>query len=70
MESRGKSPLTIDRVTRSAKQNIAVFGLLYGQEHRKGRRDARETMAELRESRPGMRTIAFLCQSSGAMAPE
>lgn len=49
-------------------QHTELFGLLYGKERREERRDALGIMIELREYRPDLFTIAFLCQSWEAMA--
>ena len=35
LEPHGKTPQTIDRFTRCAKQNAELFGLLYGKERKK-----------------------------------
>ena len=67
MEPRGKTPLTIDRLTRCAKQHIEIFCLIYGKEHRRERKDALEVMIELHESQPDLFAISFLCQAWGAM---
>ena len=67
IEPHGKTPLTIDRFTRCAKQHIEIFCLLYGKEHKKERRDALEIMIELHESQPDLFTVSFLCQTWEAM---
>ena len=60
LESHGKQPLTIDRFSRCARQNVEVVSLLFGAERKKERLTALETMAEPHESHPELFSIQFL----------
>ena len=67
LEPRGKAPVTIDRLSRCAKQQIELFCMCFGEEHRKERVDALEIMVQLHETQPELFTVQFLNQCWGAM---
>ena len=62
LEARANLPVTLDRFQRCAKQHTISFCLIYGEQHRKERLDALETMASLGEAQPELAHVDFLCQ--------
>ena len=66
LEARAKLPVTLDRFQRCAKQHNILFCLIYGEQRRKERLDALETMVSLGETQPELPHVDFLCQCLGS----
>ena len=62
LEARAKLPITLGRFQRCAKQHTTLFCLIYGEQHRKERLDALETMVSLGETQPELPHVGFLRQ--------
>ena len=67
-ETRGKQPETIDQFLRCTKQHIAIWRMMYGQEHKEERTHAMSTMERLREAHPDLFTLTTIVGAWGEMA--
>lgn len=61
LEARAKLPVKLDRFQRCAKQHTILFCLIYGEQHRRERLDALDTMVSLGETQPELAHVDFLC---------
>ena len=62
LESPNKEPHTMSCFISSAKQQITLFCMLYGWEHKKERKDALKRYERLHERKPDLFTVAFLVE--------
>ena len=67
LEGWGKQPYWLDRFIRAAKQNVELFGLRYGAEHKPGGLGALDVTERLHGSHPDLVTAQTLVRTLDAM---
>ena len=60
VETRNKSHITMNAISRAIKQQIKIFGAVYGEEHASGRTEALSSLEDLRESYEEFHPPTFL----------
>ena len=70
LEEKKSEPHTMSCFISSAKQQIKLFCLLYGEEHREERKNALKKFQKLHEEKPDLFTVAFLVKTWNRMWAE
>ena len=63
LEEKGKEPHTLGYFASAAKQQVRLFCLLYGEEHRDGRLDALKHLRKSHDEKPELPTAHFIVES-------